>query len=112
MSQAEKNNIPEKTEQVTLSTEKATEPKMNEMKIATDFGKLSLMKIRTKKGKFKREKELSELEEKVKKIKGLKAKKTQTIWHKGVIITIVKGYPVPKEFTNLFSKEQLGNHFE
>lgn len=84
----------------------------SEMKTAVWFGSLTLSKIRTRPGKFKREKELEEAEQEIKKIKGMKAKKTQTIFHKGIRITIVKGYPVPKQFTDLFNEDQLDNYFE
>ena len=100
----------ETKKEVTEKPKKAAK-KPIDFKTAERFGQLSLAKERSKPGKFKREKELAELTKAMKDAGGLKAIKTQTIHHKGKKLIIVEGYPVPKEFTDLFTKEQLKNHF-
>jgi len=75
------------------------------------FGVYSLLKIRTKKGKFTRDEELKEAENAIKGIEGLKAKKTQTIRKGGACVTVIKGYPVSNFFSSQFTSEQKKIYF-
>lgn len=95
--------------------EKAPEKKLSaveQFRIAETFGNLKLTQLRSKPNKFKRVKELEAAEKEAKALKGMKALKTQTLWHKGVKLTIVEGYSVPKSFTDSFDADQKKQYFK